>query len=321
MKSHASSALVGHTGLVGSTLLRSRTFSATYNSRNISEIAGQAFDLLICAGAPASMWAANQDPVADKANLDSLATALASAEAKDVVLISTIAVFDDPSASYDEGQANFEVTKAYGRHRRALEERLQDEFPSIHVIRLPALFGKGLKKNFVFDLINPVPSFLRVDRLVELARSMDGAQASALKSFYHMDSALNMMALDRPAFDRSSDKPTLTRAVQAAGMHAAMFTNSGSRFQFYDLTRLAADIDRVIAEGIDIVNICSEPIGAGEIHAELTGLFFENHDPPIILEDVHSIHAETFGGSGPYLFDRDDTLARLRAFYEAETGQ
>ncbi len=44
-----SSALIGYTGFVGSTLLRERPFYVQYNSKNIHDIAGRQFDLLFCA--------------------------------------------------------------------------------------------------------------------------------------------------------------------------------------------------------------------------------------------------------------------------------
>lgn len=321
MLQHTTSALIGHTGFVGTTLMQTRTFTDAYHSRNIAEIAHRSFDLLVCAGAPASMWAANQDPGADEANLIALSATLSSVDVKHFVLISTIAVFDDPSAGYDEHRAGYEIEKAYGRNRRAFEERLQARFPDIHILRLPALFGKGLKKNFVFDLINPVPSFLRPDAYAALHDKIEPSLAAVLAGLYRLDGSLNMMVLDRPALDLRSDKPDLTRAIIAAGMDAARFTNSASEFQYYDMSRLANDIDKVIADDLRVVNICSEPVSAGEIHAELTGARFENAGPPVMREDMRSIHAGRFDGTDPYLFDRHDTLNRLKRFYQSEVSR
>lgn len=145
--------------------------------------------------------------------------------------------------------------------------------------------------------------------------------AASFSGLYYMNTALKMMVLDRSALDRREDKLDLTRAVIAAKMDAARFTNGRSRFQYYDLSRLAHDIDTVIAEDLRIVNVCSEPISAGEIYAELTGETFENDGPPVIREDVRSIHAEKFGGAMPYLFDREETLERLRRFYRSEVDK
>ena len=41
-------ALIGYTGLVGSHLLRQRSFSHLYNSSNIESISGECFDEVFC---------------------------------------------------------------------------------------------------------------------------------------------------------------------------------------------------------------------------------------------------------------------------------
>lgn len=59
------SALVGHTGFVGSNLLAQHPFQHLYNSRNIAGIAGQSFELLVFCGAQSKKWWANLNPDED----------------------------------------------------------------------------------------------------------------------------------------------------------------------------------------------------------------------------------------------------------------
>jgi hypothetical protein len=150
-----SSGLIGHTGFVGGALLRGRTFDAIYNSGNIADIAGCSFDRLICAGVSAVKWQANKDPEADLAAIARLTGPLEKARARELILISTIDVYPDPARPDDEDSSIDPMKNhAYGRHRYELELWARDHFETVRVVRLPALFGAGLKKNAIFDLMN-----------------------------------------------------------------------------------------------------------------------------------------------------------------------
>src|SRR3954462_10163963 len=91
-------ALIGATGFVGGTLLRQSSFSDLYHSRNIDEIRGRSYDLVVCAGARAEKWKANQDPETDRAAIARLSRPLAEARRGVGVLISTIDVYPEPVA-------------------------------------------------------------------------------------------------------------------------------------------------------------------------------------------------------------------------------
>lgn len=144
-------ALIGYTGFVGGNLLREYPFSGRYNSSNIGKIAGGHFDLIVCAGAPAAKWKANQEPHADRANLGRLMTALQRVRTQRFVLISTVDVYGRANG-VDEDCPPTGATP-YGRHRLELEQFVRDRFHAL-IVRLPALFGPGLKKNAIYDLMN-----------------------------------------------------------------------------------------------------------------------------------------------------------------------
>jgi hypothetical protein len=146
-------ALIGHTGFVGGNLLRQTHFDATYHSANIDEIRGRQFDMIVCAGAPAEKWKANADPERDRATIARLVSALREVRTERMSVISTVDVYPvprdvDESTIIDAGRLS-----AYGRHRLDLEEFCRNAFET-YVVRLPALFGLGLKKNAIYDLLH-----------------------------------------------------------------------------------------------------------------------------------------------------------------------
>jgi nucleoside-diphosphate-sugar epimerase len=145
------SALIGHTGFVGSNLRRAAPFDVLIDSSNVDEMRGRSFALVVCAGARAEKWKANQDPAADLAGIERLASVLREVRAERFVLVSTVDVFEVP-AGLDES-APADARHAYGRHRRMLEQLCEDRFAA-QVLRLPGLFGPGLKKNAVYDLLH-----------------------------------------------------------------------------------------------------------------------------------------------------------------------
>lgn len=148
-----SRALIGYTGFVGSNLRRQTQFDAIYNSKNIEFIAGKAYDFLICAGAPAVKWLANKEPDRDRACLDRLKQNLERVSVQKFVLISTVDVYPSP-IDVDETTAIDETNlHPYGKHRLDLEKFVSDRFDAA-IVRLPALFGRGLKKNIIYDFLN-----------------------------------------------------------------------------------------------------------------------------------------------------------------------
>lgn len=147
------SALIGHTGFVGSNLNCQMKFDSRYNSGNISDIDGREFDSLICAGVPAVKWLANKEPDKDKAAIAGLVKHLLTIKVKQFVLVSTIDVYPSPVNVDENSEIDVAACHPYGRHRLELERLISERFDT-HIIRLPGLFGTGLKKNVIYDLLN-----------------------------------------------------------------------------------------------------------------------------------------------------------------------
>jgi hypothetical protein len=146
-------ALIGCTGFVGGNLLRQAPFDDLYHSRNINDIRGRHYDRLVCAGARAEKWKANLDPEGDRAGMRSLMTALEHVQARQVILISTVDVYPEPVGVDETTPIDPACASAYGRHRFELEQVLAARFDPL-IVRLPGLFGAGLRKNVIYDLLN-----------------------------------------------------------------------------------------------------------------------------------------------------------------------
>jgi nucleoside-diphosphate-sugar epimerase len=147
------SCLIGHTGFVGSNLARQHRFDATYNSTNIESIAGEEFDLVVCAGVRAEKWIANKDPDADRQGIDRLVKSISSATARRAVLISSVDVFKSPIDVDESTPITTDGLHAYGINRYHLEQFFGDRFESV-VVRLPGLYGPGIKKNVIHDFLH-----------------------------------------------------------------------------------------------------------------------------------------------------------------------
>lgn len=147
-------ALIGHTGFVGGNLARAHTFEAKFNSSNIEEARGHSFNLLVCSGVRAEKWIANREGEKDLQAMQKLLDVLASVEVRIPVLISTTDVYGDTRGRTELDPADEAGAQPYGRNRAYFERVFQEKFPNALVLRLPGLFGPGLKKNVIHDLIN-----------------------------------------------------------------------------------------------------------------------------------------------------------------------
>ncbi len=160
-------ALIGYTGFVGSNLLRQTTFGDCYNSANIHEICGREFDLLVCAGVIATKWWANQNAAEDRARIQSLLKCLGSVRCGRAVIISTIDVYPLISGVDETYDCRSRPNHPYGANRLEFEEGVRAIFPQAMAARVAGVFGPGLKKNVIYDLlhenglgaINPASSF------------------------------------------------------------------------------------------------------------------------------------------------------------------
>jgi nucleoside-diphosphate-sugar epimerase len=242
-------ALIGHSGFVGSSLLAKRSYDSLFRSSDIDTIRGKSFDHLVCAGVQAMKWWANLHPEEDQAGIDRLLGPLAEVRAERFTLISTIDVYLTPRGVDEDAVVERAGHHNYGLHRLQLEDWVRRQFPQVLILRLPGLFGPGIKKNVIFDLLH----------------------------------------------DNGLDK-----------------VHPGGVFQYYDLRRLADDIDRAWELGIDRLNLSTGQLATSEIRdrffpcKELGG-----SGPAPASYDMKSKHAEAWGGADGYLYSKEQVIADL----------
>lgn len=112
------------------------------------------FGDVVCAGISAVKWIANKEPHEDKRKIQLLEKTLSTISADRFILISTIDVYPDISDVDESYDCSAVPNNAYGMHRLEFEQFCIERFPNCYIIRLPGLFGKGLKKNVIYDLLN-----------------------------------------------------------------------------------------------------------------------------------------------------------------------
>jgi nucleoside-diphosphate-sugar epimerase len=78
---------------------------------------------------------------------------LGTIKAKKFILVSTVDVYPVPVEVDEDSPIDMEECQPYGKHRLQLEQFIADRFDSL-IVRLPGLFGKGLKKNVIYDFLN-----------------------------------------------------------------------------------------------------------------------------------------------------------------------
>ncbi|PIW94303.1 MAG: hypothetical protein COZ86_01730, partial [Candidatus Moranbacteria bacterium CG_4_8_14_3_um_filter_41_13] len=142
-------AIIGYTGFVGSNIVNQKSFDFKFNTSNINDILEKELDLLVIAAPSAVKWQANKEPGKDLETINNLITIISKVQAKKVVYISTVDVYKTPNNTDEDTLINPEENHPYGKHRYYFEEFIRKNFKNHLVVRLPGLFGQGLKKNFI----------------------------------------------------------------------------------------------------------------------------------------------------------------------------
>ena len=297
--------LVGSTGFVGGNLAAKHAFAAVCHSTDIAAQFGAKPDLCVYAGVPAAMFLANADPDADLAVMAAARENLRQIAPKQLVLISSIAVYADSRGKDEQSPMTPDGLPAYGRNRLQLERWVREDYPNALIVRLPALYGIGLKKNFLFDLHTITPAMLKPEKYNELA-----AKSLLVKTGYTLaDNGFYKL-------NGTADKTALKEFFAGNDFNALAFTDSRSRYQFYNLGRLWQDIEAARAAGLTMLHLCTPPISAAEVYTAVTGKAdWTNELPKSPFDyDLRSRYAAVLGGSGDYLCTKEEELDDVTHF-------
>lgn len=304
-------ALVGYTGFVGSNLYRKGKFDAVYNSRNIEEAYGTKPELLVYAGVRAEKYLANREPEADMQKILEAEANIEKINPRKLVLISTIDVFKDSRGADEDTIPDTEGMQPYGYNRYQLECRAREKYPDCLIVRLPGLFGANIKKNFIYDFINVIPSALKEEKLRELSLR-DGTLAEYYErqdnGFYRLKAA------------EETDRRLLKERFLRLGFSALNFTDSRSIYQFYNLSGLWENIGTALHYGLTLWHPATEPVSAQEIYYQLTGESFDNRLPGTpAAYDYRTRYADLFGGKNGYIFNKIQILEQIEEFVKCYT--
>lgn len=308
--------LVGSTGFVGGNLAATGAFTRLYHSTDVQEGFGQDNDLVVYAGVPAAMFLANADPAADLAVMRAARENIRKLNPKKLVLISSICVYADSRGKTEADQPTPEGLPAYGANRLQLEQWVRADRPDALIVRLPALYGQGLKKNFLYDLHTITPAMLRPAKYAELAAQREfvrKAYSDAGNGFYKLNGTV--------------DPAVLRLWFSGNDFNALCFTDSRSRYQFYNLARLWRDIRTALDAGLTTLNLTTPPVSAAEVYQAVYGsevwqmttgkAEFVNHLPGQPFDyDLRSEHAALLGGADGYLCTKQQELADIVQFMQ-----
>lgn len=304
-------AIVGNTGFVGSNLVASYPFEYQFNSQNIRDAYGLKPDLLVYAGMRAEMFLANRDPMADLDTVRTAAENIRKIGAKRVVLISTVAVYDCKKEKDEDSVMELGSLPPYGMNRYILECWVKDNCKDSLVVRLPALFGKNLKKNFIYDFIHYIPRMLKTEKFEELSRKDErirGAYTIQENGFY----------VCRELGEK--EKREVKEALKLVGFSALNFTDSRSCYQFYNLEHLWGHIETALRHGIGKLNLVTEPISVSEVYRYLTRQEFHNYLPADpFAYDLRTKYDSVFKGGNGYIYNKGFVLNEIKRFVEANT--
>ena len=192
------------------------------------------------------------------------------------------------------------------RLRKHVEENIENHL----IIRLPAIYGINLKKNFLYDYIHRIPSMLTESKYLELSAN------ERLLQQYYINQGNGFYKCKHISIQEES---VLQKCFSRLGFSALNFTDSRSFYQFYWLKNLWKDITIALQYGVMKLNMVPPPIQVSKLFEKLEGkLFCNTLNKPPFNYDLRTKHSHIFGRTDGYIMDRAQAFADINVFLKAE---
>lgn len=300
--------LVGFTGFVGGNLARSHSFDRLYNSKNITDAFGVKHDLAVYCGVRAEKYLANSDPEGDRAIIDGAIENIKRMKPRALVLISTSDVYQNPDGVDENTPIELENLQPYGANRYELERWVSENVERPLVVRLHGLYGAGLKKNFIYDMITLVPTMLadaKYDELAAVSPLVRDGYIRAREGFFKLAAEGERRAALREFFEKND-------------FNSLSFTDSRAVYQFYGLDNLWRDINVALDNGVSLINLAVEPVSAAEVYRYVRGGEFINElSKPPVRYNLRSVHSALWGSESGYMYTKEYSLEHIKAGVES----
>lgn len=300
--------LVGYTGFVGSNLCLSHQFDHCFNSKNVTEGYGSEPDILVYSGVTGTKYIANKFPEKDQEIINSAILNINAIAPKKLVLISTIDVYVKPDNVTEDNSPTAEEDFVYGYHRKVLENWVVENIQDYLIVRLPGIYGENLKKNYIYDLMNPIPQVLNVslyDSLKQKEAIFSDLYAKGDDGFYHLIQDVNIPQIK------------IQDAFQRVDFSALKFTDSRGIFQYYNLKYLWNHILIALENNIKVLNIATEPFAISELYEYIFGRKMVNEcSGSIPYYNYKTKYSNLFNGMNGYIFSKEQVMYDIKQFIE-----
>ncbi len=303
--------LVGYSGFVGSNICEKHKFDGLYDSKNIQEAYGKNPELLVYSGVPAQKFLANKEPQKDFEVIENAINNIKKINPEEIVLISTIDIYKNPRNVNEDTIVDTVNLQPYGYNRYYLEKWVRENIKNHLIVHLPGLYGKNIKKNFIYDFIKIIPSLLTKEKYNELLE-----KDNFIKDYYveQENGFYKCKQLDK------EEEKMLKTYFNKIGFSALNFTDSRGIYQFYPLEFLWKHIEIARKNNLHTLNLATEPVSIAEIYMYITGKSFSNEvSDSIPFYDFRTKNDKIFGGKNGYIFDKEFIEKDIKKFIAENT--